>query len=249
MKKGNSYVLLIVLILTQLFCINISASGAFSENCIKIERIGQTTGNIYCDEMPLFSVKIVNPESKAYDVRLEYFVYDDDGNAVWVSETETISMKPSSRYVKKYRPDYSGYGKFTFEAKISGEFGEFSAKDSFSVIAENKTRSMNMSAQMHIGTPGVETDIDGSVDKTTKAGFGWIRDDARWYKTETGTTSTKYVIYDAMKNEVEAFTNAGANVLLSLGMDNSLYDDGYQKTSTGIQAYADFCAYVSSYSK
>lgn len=215
MKKIISIFLVFAIYIS---CIAIPVSA--SETTVKITFVNPLPGNIYFDgATPKICMTLENKFNVSKNFVCNYVLKNEDGVTVYEnSENVLVNAKTKMPHIFDLY-GYQEYGTYILSVSVDG----YSCGNlNFAYAAKNYEPWDYIGTQMHFRNQKDVDIAEITTAQTINGGIKWIREDLPWSMCETVMGEYNFPAWQ--ESSLNTLLEGGNEILLTLGVCNSLYD-------------------------
>lgn len=213
-----------------------------------IDNERQHIGNIFYDNEEIYiPVILSNDSSKEQTVTLTYSAKSRSGKAAGEGEKQ-ITIPANESVAEDIRPEMSFYDTAVVTVTVTDERGEKTVENyDFSRVLSSPKTNDRFGICTH-DLRGPAADVEYKAQMISKAGFGSVRGDMEWFRTETTQGNVKEL--SGWKEYLDDLVKYDMDFLSIAGLGNSLYDSGgLPYTEQSVKAFANYAGYLAGFLK
>lgn len=215
---------------------------------LSIDTEKQHVGNIFYDnEEIVLPFILVNDSDKDRTIKFNYSAMSRSGKSVGSNEKE-ITIPAKGKISEDIKPEMNFYDTAVATVTIIDENGEKTAENyDFSRVLSSPETNDRFGICTH-DLRGPVGDVEYKAQMLSKAGFGSVRGDTEWFRTETVQGNVQEL--SGWKEYFDDLIKYDMDFLSIAGLGNSLYDSGgLPYTEQSVKAFANYAGYLAGFLK
>ncbi len=205
-------------------------------------------GNIFYDSEEIYIPLILsNASNQEQTVTLQYSAKSRSGKSAGAEEKQIVI--PANSSVKEdIKPDMNFYDTAVATVTVIDEKGDKTVETyEFSRVLSSLVANDRFGICTH-DLRGAVGDIEFKSQMLSKAGFGSVRGDLEWFRTESNPGTVKEL--GGWDQYFDDLIKYDMDFLAVTGLGNSLYDSGgLPYTEKSVQAFVNYAGYFAEYLK